>query len=288
MLKTGIKFDGYCSKTDVYGYEEALKKIKAHGYDCIDYGELADFQSPLFAFSDEQWDEYLQNFRAAVQRNGLEISQMHGLWPTVGNDASPEDRAKSIEFFKREIDAAAKLGCKYLVVHPCMAYGWAGGTEQEMFDVNVDMLTKLFPDAEKNKVTLCLENMPFQKGRAFSTARELKNVITAMNSPYVKACLDIGHLSAMQESAYDAIVALGKDLAVLHIHDDVFGQDRHLFPFQGRTDWQGFIRGLKEIDFQGCLSLETCVSLAMPEPAREEMRLALAKLIKWFAEQIEK
>ena len=288
MLKTGIKFDGYWEKTDIYDYDEALRKIKAHGYDCIDYGELANFRSPLFSLSQEEWDEYLQGFRAAVKKNGLEISQMHGLWPTIDNDLSVEGRAKSIEFFKREIDAAAKLGCKYLVVHPCMAYGWGGGTEKQVFDVNVDMLTKLLPDATAKKVTLCLENMPFRKGCAFSTARELKNVIAAMNSPYVKACLDTGHLSAMEESAYEAIVTLKEDLAVLHIHDDVAGQDRHLFPFQGRTDWQGFIRGLKEIDFQGCLSLETCVSMAMPEPAREEMRIALAKLIKWFAEQIEK
>ena len=288
MLKTGIKFDAYCVRNAIHDYDEALQKIKAHGYDCIDYGELADFHSPLFAFSESEWEDYLQNFRTAVQRNGLEISQMHGLWPTIGNDGSPEDRAKSIEFFKREIDAAARLGCKHLVIHPCMAYGWAGGTQQEMFDVNVDMLTKLLPDAQSKQVTICLENMPFCKGSAFSTARELKNIITAMDSPYVKACLDIGHLSAMQESAYDAIITLGQDLAVLHIHDDVFGQDRHLFPFQGRTDWDGFIRGLKEISFQGCLSLETGVSPNMPEPAREEMRLALAKLIRWFAEQIEK
>ena len=145
----------------------------------------------------------------------------------------------------------------------------------------------LLPYAQKFGIILCLENMPFRKPHSFSDIGEIKKVVSTLHHENVKACLDTGHSSCTQENVYECIITLGKDLETLHVHDDKRCRDGHLIPFQGEVDWNGFIRGLKEIEYHGCISLETGISKNIPEPMREQMQKALSGIARWFAEQIE-
>jgi sugar phosphate isomerase/epimerase len=169
-----------------------------------------------------------------------------------------------------------------------MAWGWMQGTEEQMFEDNVRFLRELLPYAKEKGVILCLENMPLKSDRTFSTVEEWKAVLDTVNDPLVKACLDTGHLSAMGVDLYDAVVQMGDYIVAMHVHDDKFGQDRHLPPFQGNLNWAGFIKGLKEIHFDGCISLETGISLSTPEPMRERMQIELANVARYIADEIEK
>ncbi|MBQ8374949.1 MAG: sugar phosphate isomerase/epimerase [Clostridia bacterium] len=284
MIRTGIQSYAYFRLDD---YEVGMRKMKAHGYDCIDYQELMYADSPLFRLSDEAFEAYLTKVGACAQENGLQIWQLHAIWPTV-DDTTDEGRKATIGYYKKDILGAKYLGCQRVVLHPCLPKGWGGdATEEEFFDANVAMLTALLPAAKEAGVTLCLENMPFKKGRAFSNIESLKAVIQAVNDECVKACLDTGHLYVMGDDIREAIVLLGNDLGALHVHDDLARQDRHLIPFQGAIDWNGFIDGLKTIRFTGCISLETVVAERMPEELKESFQLALSSVAKWLAKQVE-
>ncbi len=287
MIKTGIHSCGYLGRLKLDGYEEVLKKIKSHGYDCIDYSELSSPNSPLYAMSETDYEKYLRAFGETAKSVGLEICQMHGLWPTFG-DTTDDGKAKTFEYFVKEIYAARFLGCPKLVLHPRMPKGWGGGEKQEVIDANVQLLQDLLPYARENSVTLCLENMPLKSDRTFSTVEEWKAVLETVNDPLAKACLDTGHLSAMGVDLYDAVVQMGDYIVAMHVHDDRFGQDRHLPPFQGNLNWAGFIKGLKAIHFDGCISLETEISLSTPEPMRERMQIELANVARYIADEIEK
>jgi sugar phosphate isomerase/epimerase len=74
----------------------------------------------------------------------------------------------------------------------------------------------------------------------------------------------------------------------MHVHDDRYGQDRHLIPFQGETDWDAFIGGLRDISYRGVISLETRIQPKTPQPIREEMELQLSRIAKYLAEAVEK
>ena len=285
MIKTGITSASYCGFSD---YQSGFKKIREHGYDCIDYQEFASYaNSPLYQMSEEEFSEYLTSVRLCAEENNLKIWQLHGTWPHV-DDFSEEGREATVEYFKKCILGAFHLHCPHVVIHPCMFKGWGQGTKEEMFDMNVALLKKLLPCAEKYGVTVCMENMPFAKDSTFSTAAELKAVVRALNSPFIKICLDTGHLNVSKGDMYETICLFGDDLAVLHVHDDIYGQDRHLIPFQGEVDWDAFIQGLRKISFQGCISLETSISQKMPQPMREEMQKQLAKIARYFVDEIEK
>lgn len=283
MIKTGILSTAYFGFDD---FSSGMEKIRAHGYDCIDYQEFARFaESPLYKLTDGEFERYLTEVKACAAENGLEIWQLHGVWPTV-DDKTAEGRAKTREYQQKAIAGAQILGCKRVIVHPCMPRGWSNGTKEEFFEKNVEMLSALAPYAEGAGVILCLENMPFKQGETFSTLAEWLAVLDALQSPNVQACLDTGHAACLDTTPYQTVTALGARLAALHVHDDRARQDRHLMPFQGDYDWTGFIQGLKDIGFDGCISLECCVQRQTPQPMKEQMQLALSGIAKWIAESV--
>ena len=286
MLKTGNISDAYFSFDD---FEKGMPVMKKHGYDGFDYqgfGSIAN--SPLYKMSDGEFERYLTNVRDCAKSNGLEIYQLHGAWPHV-DDLTAEGREATIEYFKKNIVGAKILGCPRVIVHPSVPRMYTGEPidEEEDFAINGHLLESLAPVARENGVTVCLENMPFPRNCCFSFVKQIKKLVSSIHDEYIKVCLDTGHFNVERGDIYEAVCLLGDDLAALHIHDDRYGQDRHLIPFLGELDWQGFVRGLKEISFKGVISLETIIPKKMPEPMREQMQIALADLARWFARQID-
>ena len=71
--------------------------------------------------------------------------------------------------------------------------------------------------------------------------------------------------------------------------------DLHQIPFaftrtrenQASTDWEGFIRGLKRIKYEGTLSFETGpVLTAFPDELKEQTLRFLAQIGEYFAREI--
>lgn len=283
MIKTGIGSGGYFG---LYDYAEGLKKMKKHGYDCVDLQCLMPPQNELYKKSEKEFADYFKNLKIAAKNAGIELWQMHALWPS--DDTTAESRKRELEVYKKDVIAAGIAGCRYLVLHPVMPYGWGKEKSvEEARDLTAERFIKLLPAAKDAGVILCIENMPFTAGHSFSNINEIKNVIKRVNDPYMKACFDTGHCYFSGESHYDAVKILGSDLACTHVHDDLNRQDRHLIPFQGGIDWQGFAKGLKEIGFDGCISLETCINEKTPEPMKERMQIALSDIAKYLAKAAE-
>lgn len=281
MLKIGIKSDAYFGFEN---YEKGMALMKTHGYDGFDYQGLASVpNSPLYKMSDEEMKAYLAKLKDCAKANGLFIHQLHGALPCV--DFSTEEGCQTqIKHFKTSILGAKYLGCPNVVVHPFMPYLDRGGldTEKEIA-LNVRLFKQLAPFAREHGVTVCVENVPVPKEVALSYIENVKKVLDAVDSEYIKACLDTGHFEAVGTDVCGAICLLGGHLAALHVHDSAFGQDRHNLPFQGLVDWNGFTRGLKTIGFNGVISLETQIDGRTPEPMREQMERALAGIARYLA-----
>ena len=283
MLLTGIESVAYFGETD---YEFGMAKMKSHGYDCIDYQGFSSPSSPFYELDESEISKRLKSLKAAADNTGLIFWQAHGLWPH--DDTTKESREQVLSKQQRSIKWAAALGCKYLVIHPAMPYGW--GVEpcvKEAHDKTIERLVGLLPVAKSEGVTVCLENMPFLNGHSFSTVQEVKDIITEINDSNIKACLDTGHCNVVRESVYNGIKCFGEDLAAMHVHDSACGQDRHLIPYQGEIDWEGFIKGLTEIRFDGCISLETRIHPKTPEPMKERLQIELANIVRFFAKSVE-
>ena len=286
-MKTGIVSDAYYTFDN---YQQGMPLMKAHGYDGIDYQGFGSIKnSPLYKMAEGELVRYLTDMRDCAKANGLVIHQLHGAWPHV-DDLTAEGRAKTVEYFKMNIYGAKLLGCPRVVIHPLMPKRGLDEPfdEDEDFEVNGLVLETLAPVARENEVTVCFENMPFLKQTCFSRIKNVKKLLSIINDEHIKACLDVGHFNSEKGDICEAICLLGAHLSALHVHDDRYGQDRHLIPFQGETDWNGFIRGLKEISFDGVNSLETRIQAGTPQPIREALEIQLSRIARYFADALEK
>lgn len=264
------------------------KLLKEVGYDAVDYNGLCtEPETGLFALSDEKFERELLRDRKAIENAGLEICQIHGVWPY--DDTKPEKWESKFQAMIRSIRAAAILGSQYVVVHPVMPYGWEESPDHEK-DVreNIEYMKMLVPYAEKYGVKIALENMP-NPYVPCGPVEELVQCIDEVNSPYLVACLDVGHSTALGIDAGDAVRMLGNRLHCLHIHDNDGKHDFHWLPYYGVTNWHNFTSALKEIGYRGAITLETSVSQRMkslPESLKEEGEKWLKNIARNMAEEV--
>ena len=253
-MKIGISASRY---TDMRGFEEGLRQLRADGYDCIDYTDFVDTETAKFRCSDTEFDAVILRERAFIESEGLEISQTHGPWRWPPQDATAEDRCERFEKMVRAIRGTALLGCRYFVIHPIMPWGRVEADAQIAHDLNLDFMSRLCRAAVSLGVVVCLENMPFPQ-QSIATPEACLRLVRETGAPNIGMCLDTGHCTMHGVNPGDAVRMLGRDmLKVLHVHDNDGEKDRHWCPGDGVIDWRDFGAALREIGFDGTLSLET-------------------------------
>jgi sugar phosphate isomerase/epimerase len=168
-----------------------------------------------------------------------------------------------------------------------LPFGWGAEIDKDkIWDVNVDLFTRLLPYAEKYGVTICAENQPFT-AIAMSTVKEVKKLIREINHPQFKACLDTGHSACLGDSPSDAVYLLGKEyLATMHVHDNDGTRDQHLEPGRGVIDWDAFRKALADIGFDGTLSIESNVPKELSDEERAVYPARIADIAKQLAKDI--
>jgi sugar phosphate isomerase/epimerase len=251
--------------------EEQYKRIAALGYDAVDQ-DLSDIGKACYQ-SDDAMKEHCLQIRRAAEETGLEISQVHGPWPT--DDKSAENRAETLIHMRRAVYGCHVMGSKHLIIHPQMPYGWGSEEDPEFsYRLTVDLMKALMPACEKYGVILCLENMPM-KAHRISTMDRIVEAVRDVNSPFCGICLDTGHTNVFGRDLGEDVRIAGDLLKTLHIHDNG-GHDAHLLPWLGSTDWNSFTDALGKSGFDGVLSLETA---GVRSPKMPEKLLDLAEIL---------
>ena len=257
-MKIGIEFCYDLENSEVN--KEIFMKFKATGFDAIDFN-TCDNKTDFYKLEGEKFTELLNKVKTEINEAGLFVSQVHGPWmcPPVC-DYSEESRIKRMAEMKKSIELTSFLGSKYFIIHPLMPFGCDNvpiETEKDAFEINKKFFSELTSYAESKNVVIAFENMPFPT-LPMSPPHKILEFIKAIDSDYFKMCFDTGHANlVMNGSLYDNIKKIGKELKVLHVHDNDGKGDFHKFPFDGNFDWQEFTKALKEINYEGVFSLET-------------------------------
>ncbi len=91
-----------------------------------------------------------------------------------------------------------------------------------------------------------------------TTPKSFIDHIDYVNDDFLVACLDIGHaeMKGSNTTAPEMIRALGHRLQALHIHDNDKLNDNHQIPFSMNIDFVEVAKALKEINYNGYLTLE--------------------------------
>ncbi|MBR4961788.1 MAG: sugar phosphate isomerase/epimerase [Clostridia bacterium] len=281
-MKIGIGISAYCNRP----LEERYKIAKAHGYDSVDFGMSVTEAEP-YNLSDAEAEAMLLANRRYAEEAGIEITQVHGPWRWPPQDGTEEERAERMEKMKRCLHYTALLGCKYMVVHPIMPFyinDIGTGNEAATWQINLDYYRELLVTAREENVIIALENMPMPQF-SIGSPEQILQFVTEINDPFMKVCLDTGHVSVYDKRQPSEAVYLLKDwIKVLHVHDNGGRGDEHLLPCSrtGVIDWPAFGKALRDIGYEGSFTYETAPTRKLPQPAWDDVSRALVKLGHWI------
>ena len=264
-----------------YGVREGAKRMREHGYDCVDYQGFVNTETDFFGLGEREFERTLTEQRKMIESEGITVNQVHGPWRYPPRDLEAQDRADRFASMSKSIRGASYLGCDKMVVHPLMPYGADSDENPEkMREINYEFFARLAEVGKEYGVVVCYENMPFRK-LPITSYKDVCDTVRMIDSKYFKVCLDVGHCLTLSHSPADAVRYIGKDLYAMHVHDNDGTADQHLIPGQGIGDFRELTRALYEIGYEGVYSLETHIKAdSVEEQLRREYELAaLAKIL---------
>ena len=172
----------------------------------------------------------------------------------------PEVRGRGVEFLKTCVDRAAELGAR-LVCGPMYAgLGVMTGGRRTADEWNwaLEGLQAVAQHAQKCQVTVCLEPLNRFETYFLNTLEDAARLVHDIGAPNVKIHFDTFHANIEEKNPAEALRSVAKDLGHVHVSEN----DRGI-PGTGHNDWQGVLKALKVIRYNGWMTIE---SFAQPEP----------------------
>lgn len=173
-----------------------------------------------------------------------------------------EDTTDHSELLLNLTVSAVKLckmaGCKYLIVHPI-------AREQGERDRITAWYERLISAAKDNGVTILIPNeAKYYEGHwvrgLFADPGELSDWIDMMNEKAgdktFAVCLDVGNANLCGQDIFEMVRTLSSRIVAIEMRENNGRDEADMLPFSNvysKPDYMGLIRGLREIDFDGLL-----------------------------------
>lgn len=231
----------------------------------------AGFSEAEISGNDEAMDRWLSDLprlRGLLDCYGIAPRSVH--IPAKGWDnASPDEptRLASVAAAQVAMAQAAELGAEMVICH---ANKPSEPITEETYKASAarsrKSLQTLASDAERLGIKIALENLP-ARGTPRPTAKmtQVLELIAGLGT-HMGVCLDAGHSNANGISPAVEVRQAGEKLLALHIQDnDGLGEDQHLLPGQGTTDWEAFLAALDQVRFAGLRTFESMKGMEAAE-----------------------
>lgn len=237
--------------TQVNEKQDALfARIKKWGYDGVE---------PFIAPNEPA---NLSALRATLDRLGLERTTCTVL-PRDASLVSPDaaTRANGVDYLKICIDRTAELGARLICGPMHSALGLMTGSRRTPQEWNwaVKGLRTVAAHARKKDVVICVEPLNRFETYFLNTLADGAKLVRDVGASNVKIHFDTFHSNIEEKHQAEALRAVAKRLGHVHISEN----DRGI-PGTGHNDWKGVFKTLKDIGYDGWVTIE---SFAKPEPA---------------------
>ena len=242
---------------------------------------MLDYTPPI---NQDDWKDCMKNSLKIFNDNGLTVHQTHAPFNFDGRCGSKDQHKLYLD---RCEEATEYMGAKYMVVH---------GDEFDFenfkyapelaFEFNHKYFLPYVERSKGKKYKLAFETLfSDHKGRFTANPQELLDLIASYKSDSVVCCWDFGHAHVdLWSGAYDWIRKFGKLIKCTHVHDNV-GNDSHQMPFTGVINWSETMKAIKEIGYQGVMSIEYSHG-KMPEDMMENFVELTYKAVKHLWEKL--
>jgi hydroxypyruvate isomerase len=227
-------------------------------------------------FAVEIWEWQDKDIDALVA-TGASFSSMTGY---SGGSLIEEDADGTLlASAERAAEAATKLGCPRLVVHPARLV--EGRAAEPKFRATGEMwlnarrnLEKLAELGERTEVTYCLENLNTvvdHPGVPLARAKDTLALVEAVDSPHARMMLDLYHAQIGEGNLVALVEQAGEAIGEVQVAD-VPGRCE---PGTGEVHYPAVARALERIGYTGTVGLEAFASGDDVE-ALERFRAAFA------------
>lgn len=286
-----------------------FQKLKRTGFSCVDFSLNSylentalyrEERNDFFDQSDKDLEAFFTPHKKAAKEAGIRIHQLHMPYPNYVPNGSRElnDYLWKV-VAPKSMKICSFLECRYIVVHGFKLAKQLGSEEAE-WERTEQFLQFLAPMAKELGITVCIENLYQNIGGHLvegpcCNVKKAAERIDRMNERYgtqvLGFCFDTGHANLVGIDFEEFLTVLGDRLKVLHIHDNDGMRDLHQIPFtftktrenKTSTDWEGFVKGLRAIRFDGALSFETAPVLSsFPEEMKEDVLRLISRIGRWF------
>ena len=294
-----VKLAGHTMATPEFDVFEALRFFKKMGLDGAEIVVQTGYESGIPYEAD---DAFVRRVREEADALGLAVA---ATTPYLNryNDLDEEVRQKEVAMLKRVIDMTRILGGGSIRI-----YG--GAFQDEETDPDGAKLAQLVKSlrecgdyAAQYGIRLSIEN---HFGTMTTTAHRTMEVIKAIGHPNVGVLYDQANLAFFPAEEYEEALALQKDhIFYVHVKDLVYRGGKpqkfrsdsvsHIseeirtvysrFPGDGVLDWPAILRGLRDIGYDGWLSLEYERRWGKQDlpVATEGLPVCVERLRRWMA-----
>ena len=241
------KIEKFISSTvefhDIFKEVEVANELNM-GLEISRFGKLKDL--------DEYFDDTLNRYEDAIKDLEGPLT-LHGFFSNLcptSKDKGIKD--VSIKRYYQSLEIASRLGAKTVVFHTCFNNLLKQKVYRENFFVSsVEFYNEIIPYFEERKITATIENVHEPNGEL------IRNIIAAVNSPYLKATIDIGHLNLHSlVPARDWIKDYGIMLHHMHFHNNFGDEDAHGSLKKGTMDVKKVLLSLKEMQIYPQITFE--------------------------------
>jgi len=201
---------------------------------------------------DNNLDAELNYFSQAL-RNFQGKVTLHGPFMDL-NPASKDSKILQITIlrYNQTLKAAKALNTKTIVFHT----GYNGLVKSQLYhdkfiEDQITFWQEFIKKFEDNDITIALENT------YENTPEVITSIINNVNSKYLKACIDAGHVNINSSmSVTDWINKLGKNLHHMHLHNNFGDADSHNSILSGTLDFKDILDCLEKNNLHPNLIIE--------------------------------
>lgn len=251
-------------------YDDAIKRVAASGFKAVELiGWNPDFLRDYYTA------ETVKNLRSLLDSEGLELSQFVS---TPANLTSPDkaERTASVEHWKRANEIGAELGTKLINMVSAHGFNLKDGEQiprittkplvqtyaaeipsgldwDQNYDDYVEALKQCAAISADIGVGMTIEPHP---GRYLGNTDGALRLLEHVDSPAMSINFDPSHTFPVGDFPNVSVYRLGKHITHCHASDNDGVTNVHWRPGMGKINWTHMFKALKDIGYDGVVSIE--------------------------------
>ncbi len=259
-------------------HDDAFRLASELGYEGV---EIAPFTiSPI---TSDITDDMCRELARLARGHRLEIVGLH--WLLAGTRdlhlTSPEEavRAATARYLIRLVEICAELEGQVMVLgSPRQRNLLPDVSTADGMRFAADCLARIVPSLGRHGITLAIEPLGPEEGNFLTTAADARSLVAMLDSHEIRLQLDVKAMAAESLSIPEIIRASRRELVHFHCNDP-----NRRGPGMGKVDYAPIIAALREVGYDGWLSVEvfdeTISGETMARTSIEYLRAQLASRV---------